>query len=178
MPANLSDLFSSLTNDVTCMATFGRMYHEGGIGKKFKKIMQEFSEVLGSFYFEESIPQIVVVDHLRGLSDKFDRVVADFDEFLQGVVDETIAKVSNNPGQADVIKALPSDAYVAGTDTSSSVLEWAMSELLLHLDRLKKVQDEVRSILNGKEEITDEDLDNMTYLKVVIMETTRLHPLF
>ncbi|CAH1423809.1 unnamed protein product [Lactuca virosa] len=52
-PADLSDLFSSLTNDVTCMATFGRTYNEGEIGKKFKKIMQEFSEVLGSFYFED-----------------------------------------------------------------------------------------------------------------------------
>ncbi|KAL4574056.1 hypothetical protein LXL04_020878 [Taraxacum kok-saghyz] len=203
-PADLSDLFSSLTNDITCMATFGRTYNEGEIGKKFKKILQEFSEVLGSFYFEDSIPQLAVVDRLRGLSAKVDRVAVDFDEFLQGVVDETITKMRNNSDRicdedgvetfiegllkvqkediigitidADVIKALLLDAYVAGTDTSSSVLEWAMTELLLHPDRLKKVQDEVRSVLNGREEITDEDLDNMPYLKAVIMETTRLHP--
>ncbi|KAL4585451.1 hypothetical protein LXL04_010072 [Taraxacum kok-saghyz] len=202
-PADLSDLFSSLTNDITCMATFGKTYNDGEIGRKFKKIMQEFSEVLGSFYFEDSIPQLAVIDRLRGLSAKVDRVADDFDVFLQGVVDETIEKVSKNPEQigedgvetfiegllkvqkediigitidADVIKALLLDAYVAGTDTSSSVLEWAMTELLLHPDELKKVQDEVRGILNGKEEITDEDLDKMTYLKAVIMETTRLHP--
>ncbi|KAL7589549.1 hypothetical protein Lser_V15G41166 [Lactuca serriola] len=202
-PADLSDLFSSLTNDVTCMATFGRTYNEGEIGRKFKKVLQEFSEVLGSFYFEDSIPQLAVVDRLRGLSAKVDRVAVDFDEFLQGVVDETIIKVRNNSEKisedgvetfiegllkvqkediigitidADVIKALLLDAYVAGTDTSSSVLEWAMTELLLHPDNLKKVQDEVRSILHGKEEITDEDLDKMIYLKAVIMETTRLHP--
>ncbi|CAI9282030.1 unnamed protein product [Lactuca saligna] len=202
-PADLSDLFSSLTNDVTCMVTFGRTYNEGEIGKKFKKILQEFSEVLGSFYFEDSIPQLAVVDRLRGLTAKVDRVAADFDEFLQGVVDETITKLSNNPDRigedgvetfiegllkvqkedingitidADVIKALLLDAYVAGTDTSSSVLEWAMTELLLHPDTLKKVQDEVRMVLKGKKDISDEDLDQMRYLKAVIMETTRLHP--
>ncbi|KAI3499159.1 hypothetical protein L1887_34955 [Cichorium endivia] len=202
-PADLSDLFSSLTNDVTCMATFGKTYNEGEIGKKFKKIMQEFSEVLGSFYFEDSIPQLAVVDRLTGLRAKVDRVAVDFDEFLQNVVDETLSKKSNNPNpvgedgvetfidallkiqkddilgitiDADVIKALLLDAYVAGTDTSSSVLEWAMTELLLNRDCLEKVQDEIRKVLDGKKDITDEDVDKMKYLKCVIMEATRLHP--
>ncbi|XP_024961479.1 (+)-menthofuran synthase-like [Cynara cardunculus var. scolymus] len=202
-PADLSDLFSSLTNDITCMATFGRTYNEGEIGRKFKKVLQEFSEVLGSFYFEDSIPQLAVLDRVRGLSAKVDRVAVDFDEFLQGVVDETLSKRSRNPNpvgedgvetfieallnvqkediigitiDADVIKALLLDAYVAGTDTSSSVLEWAMTELLLHPDSLKKVQNEVREVLNGKKDITDDDLEMMTYLKAVIKETTRLHP--
>ncbi|KAJ9567751.1 hypothetical protein OSB04_003717 [Centaurea solstitialis] len=202
-PADLSDMFSSLTNDITCMATFGRTYNDGEIGRKFKKVLKEFSEVLGSFYFEDSIPQLAVVDRLRGLSAKVTRVAVDFDEFLQGVVDETLSKRSKNPNpvgddgvetfiegllkvqkediigitiDADVIKALLLDAYVAGTDTSSSVLEWAMTELLLHPDKLKKVKDEVRKVLNGKKDITEDDLENMTYLKAVIMEATRLHP--
>ncbi|KAL7605079.1 hypothetical protein Lser_V15G16965 [Lactuca serriola] len=204
-PADLSDLFSSLTNDVTCMATFGRTYNEGEIGMKFKKIMQDFSEVLGSFYFEDSIPQLAFVDRITGLSAKVDRVAVDFDEFLQNVVDETLSKKRNNPNpvsgdehgvetfidallkiqkedilgitiDADVIKALLLDAYVAGTDTSSSVLEWAMTELLLHRDCLEKVQGEIRAVLNGKKDITDSDVEKMKYLKCVIMEATRLHP--
>ncbi|KAJ9567749.1 hypothetical protein OSB04_003715 [Centaurea solstitialis] len=203
-PVDLSDMFSSLTNDITCMAAFGRTYNEGEIGRKFKKVLKEFSEVLGSFYFEDSIPQLAVVDRLRGLSAKVDRVAVDFDEFLQGVVDETLSKRSKNPNNPvgedgmetfveallkiqkediigitiddDVIKALLLDAYVAGTDTSSSVLEWLMTELLLHPDKLEKVKSEVRKVLHGKKDITEDDLEKMTYLKAVIMETTRLHP--
>lgn len=64
---------------------------------KFKKIMQDFSEVLGSFYFEDSIPQLAFVDRITGLSAKVDRVAVDFDEFLQNVVDETLSKKRNNP---------------------------------------------------------------------------------
>lgn len=194
-PADMSDLFTSLANDVT--------YNEGEIGKKFKLLLQEFSEVLGSFYFEDSIPLLAVVDRLRGLTAKVDRVAAGMNDFLQAVVDETIHKLSSNPDgigedgvgtfieallkvqkedisgitvDADVIKALLQDAYVGGTDTSSSVLEWTMTELMLHPDYMKKVQDEIRSILIGKEEITDHDLAKMKYLKAVIMEATRLHP--
>ncbi|CAI9282019.1 unnamed protein product [Lactuca saligna] len=203
-PADLSDLFCSLSNDVTCLATFGRTYNEGEIGRKYKKIMQEFLEVLGSFYLEDSFPLLAVVDRLRGLTSKVDRVALEFDEFLQGVVDETIKKVVNNPTpngendvesfieallkiqkddnmggitiDGDVVKALLLDAYVDGTDTSSAVLEWAMTELLLNPNILKKVQDEVRSVVNGNDEITDKDLGKTTYLKAVIMETTHLHP--
>ncbi|KAI3758705.1 hypothetical protein L6452_06276 [Arctium lappa] len=203
-PVDLSDLFSSLSNDITCMATFGRTYNEGEIGRKFKKLLQEFLVVLGSFYFEDSIPQLAVLDRIRGLSAKVDKVAVDFNEFLQGVVDETISNSSNNPNNpvgedgvetfiqallkvqkedivgitidADVIKALLLDAYAGGSDTSSSVLEWLMTELLLHPDILKKVQNEVRNVLNGKKDITDDDLERMTYLKAVIMESTRLHP--
>ncbi|CAI9299500.1 unnamed protein product [Lactuca saligna] len=202
-PVDLSDLFCSLSNDVTCLATFGRTYNEGEIGRKFKKIMQEFLEVLGSFYLEDSFPLLAVVDRVRGLTAKVDRVALEFDEFLQGVVDETMKKVISNPTgvgengvesfieallkiqkddnigitiDGDVVKALLLDAYVGGTDTSSLVLEWVMTELLLNPNNMKKVQDEVRSVLNGKKEISDEDLGKMRYLKAVIMETTRLHP--
>jgi len=51
-----------------------------------------------------------------------------------------------------------------------------MAELLTHPQILKKAQAEVRSIVNGKQHITDEDLDKMKYMKAIITETTRLHP--
>ncbi|KAJ0819893.1 putative psoralen synthase [Helianthus annuus] len=75
-----------------------------------------------------------------------------------------------------VIKALLMDAYVAGTDTSSTLLEWAFAELLKHPSILKKVQDEVRTVLKGKQVINQDDITNMKYLKAVMKEALRLHP--
>jgi cytochrome P450 len=68
------------------------------------------------------------------------------------------------------------DVFAAGTDTTYTVIEWAMAELLRHPKAMKKVQDEVRGI-NGKTKgITEDNLDNMHYLKAVIKEALRFHP--
>ena len=62
-----------------------------------------------------------------------------------------------------------------GTDTTQSVMEWAMSELLKKPITLQKLQAEVREVTQGKPEITQDDLEKMRYLKAVIKETLRCH---
>lgn len=51
-----------------------------------------------------------------------------------------------------------------------------MTELMRHPSVMKKLQDEIRGAMKGKQFITDEDLLKMPYLKAVIKETFRLHP--
>jgi len=51
------------------------------------------------------------------------------------------------------------DMFAAGTDTSSTLLEWAMSELLRHPEALKKLQEEVRRFTQGRASVNDQDLD-------------------
>ncbi|KAK4789009.1 hypothetical protein SAY86_020328 [Trapa natans] len=74
------------------------------------------------------------------------------------------------------IKAIILDMFAAGTDTTYTVLEWAMTELLRHPSAMKKLQDEVRRIVGGRPRIADEDLVQMHYLKAVLKETLRLYP--
>lgn len=66
--------------------------------------------------------------------------------------------------------------FAAGTDTTYTVLEWAMSELLKHPEVMKKLQNEVREKAGEKEYINEDDLEKMLYLKAVMKETLRLHP--
>lgn len=73
------------------------------------------------------------------------------------------------------------DMFIGGTDTSFIVLDCAMAELIQNPEVMTKLQAEVRSIAEGKEMVTEEDLSGMIYLKGVIKETLRLHspvPLF
>ena len=68
------------------------------------------------------------------------------------------------------------DMLTAGTDTSSTVLEWAMSALMKHPRVMNKAQQEVRELLKGKEKVTETDIiGHLSYLKLVIKETLRLH---
>ncbi|RWV77140.1 hypothetical protein GW17_00062078 [Ensete ventricosum] len=66
--------------------------------------------------------------------------------------------------------------FVAGTDTTSATMEWVMTELARHPRVMKKAQEEVRSIVGGKKEVADGDVDQLHYTKAVIKETFRLHP--
>ncbi|KAJ4712450.1 Cytochrome P450 [Melia azedarach] len=73
------------------------------------------------------------------------------------------------------IKAIILDMFGAGTDTTYTLLEWTMTELLRHPDIMKRTQNEVRGIVGDKSDITEEDLDKMHYLNAVIKEILRFH---
>ncbi|KAL2489922.1 Cytochrome [Forsythia ovata] len=76
----------------------------------------------------------------------------------------------------DNIKANVFELFTAGTDTSATVIEWAMAELMKNPTVMKKAQSEVRQAFEGKENFTDSDIRKLNYLNMVIKESLRLHP--
>ncbi|KAG9134443.1 hypothetical protein Leryth_019703 [Lithospermum erythrorhizon] len=197
---DLSEMFTSLTNSVVCRAAFGKKYSEGESGRKLRKLFKEFLEVLGTICIGELIPMLSWINHIDGFNAKVDKVAKDVDEFLEGVVRERLdhqqlvdegeheedfldilirVHKDNSTGfhlDIDSIKALLLDIVIAGTDTTGTLLEWTMSELLKHPEIMKRLKNEIKEVLNGKKDITDSDLVKMQYLKCVIKETLRLHP--
>jgi len=68
--------------------------------------------------------------------------------------------------------------FSGGGDTSSTALEWAMSELIKNPRVMEKAQKEVRQVFNDLGTTPDEaSLHDLKFLKLIIKETLRLHPL-
>jgi len=68
------------------------------------------------------------------------------------------------------------DIFVAGTDTSAGTLEWAMTALMKEPKVMNKVQEEVRNLVGDRKLVKEDDLLRLPYLKAVVKETWRLHP--
>ncbi|KAH7528347.1 hypothetical protein FEM48_Zijuj05G0063000 [Ziziphus jujuba var. spinosa] len=204
---NLSLVLMKLTNDVVCRVALGKKYNDGEDGKKFKKLLGDFVELLGTFYVGDYIPQLSWLSFVNGVDAKMKKVAKEFDEFLEKVIDEHVDDYQNrvNGGHDCVgnedykdftdilvhaqmenllgvaidrvsIKAIILDMFAAGSDTTSTALEWALTELLRHPKIMHKLQTEIRSIAGSKTFIAEDDLEAMVYLKAVIKETLRLHP--
>lgn len=67
----------------------------------------------------------------------------------------------------DHIKAVILDIFVAGTETSYTVLIWAFAEMMKNPHIMAKAQSEVRQVFKGKKKYDEEDLEKLTYLNLV-----------
>ncbi|KAK4841851.1 hypothetical protein QYF36_011521 [Acer negundo] len=76
----------------------------------------------------------------------------------------------------DNIKAVLLNIFLGGVDTSAITVVWAMAELARNPRLMKKAQDEIRNCIGKKGRVTEDDIDQLPYLKMIIKEILRLHP--
>ncbi|XP_062374859.1 cholesterol 24-hydroxylase-like [Sardina pilchardus] len=66
--------------------------------------------------------------------------------------------------------------FIAGQETTANQLSFAIVELGRHPEILSRLTEEVDEVIGMKQEISYEDLGNLTYLTQVLKETLRLYP--
>uniref|UniRef100_A0A1D1YKK2 Cytochrome P450 89A2 n=1 Tax=Anthurium amnicola TaxID=1678845 RepID=A0A1D1YKK2_9ARAE len=75
------------------------------------------------------------------------------------------------------IVSLCSEFFNAGTDTTSTTLQWVMANLVKFPDIQNKLLEEIRAVTGDSgDEIKEEQLQRMTFLNAVILEALRRHP--
>lgn len=65
--------------------------------------------------------------------------------------------------------------FLAGSETTTSTIEWAMTELLCNSNCMLKVKTELSSLI-GTKDVEESDIDKLPYLQAIVKETLRLHP--
>ncbi|KAK4728666.1 hypothetical protein R3W88_021654 [Solanum pinnatisectum] len=89
-------------------------------------------------------------------------------DFLEAVLDNGLTN--------DCIHQLFVELVAAGSDTSTSIIEWAMAELIKNVESMKKVQEELEIELSESDYPKESQLLQMSYVQACVKETLRLHP--
>ncbi|KAK1408879.1 hypothetical protein QVD17_40995 [Tagetes erecta] len=106
---------------------------------------------------------------------------ADNDSSTQGDVLDVLLNINSKDESEfsiNEMKHLFSDLFIAGTDTVSTTLEWAMTELIRDPKKMKVARLELikQTTQNNDMALQERDISQLSYLHAVIKETLRLHP--
>ncbi|KAJ4718770.1 Cytochrome P450 [Melia azedarach] len=194
---NLTEKIFNMTNDIISRAAFGSKYKDQ---KDFMIALDETMSLSGGFDIADLYPSLTFLRSVTGARGKLLRLRKKIDKILEDIVTKHMIKrnaasigddhedivdtllnhaVANNTEFykiVDQVKAIVLDLFSAGSETSSTTIEWAIAELLKNPRVMKKAQEEVREACKGKSKIEEADIQNLHYLNLVIKETFRLHP--
>ncbi|OWM71910.1 hypothetical protein CDL15_Pgr017793 [Punica granatum] len=158
--------------------------------KEFKELVWQIMVEVGKPNLADYFPVLKRVDPQgarRRMTGYFRRL---FDVF-QGIIKSRLQarEVTGSVRKNDVldtllelsmeefqIKHLFFDLFVAGTDTTSSTLEWAMAELLRNPEKLSKAQAELENVIGSGKPVEETDIARLPYLQATVKEIFRMHP--
>ncbi|CAH8264277.1 unnamed protein product [Arabidopsis lyrata] len=192
---NLSELFVTLPSDVTSRVALGRKHSEDETARDLKKRVRQIMELLGEFPIGDYVPVLAWIDRINGFNARIKEVSQGFSDLMDKVVQEHLEAGNHKEDFVDILLSIESeksigfeaqrndikfmilDMFIGGTSTSSTLLEWIMTELIRNPNVMKKLQDEIRSTIRPHGSyIKEKEVNNMKYLKAVIKEVFRLHP--
>ncbi|KAL1538031.1 salviol synthase-like [Salvia divinorum] len=159
-------------------------------------ILLEIIKLSSGFMMADLYPSIKFLPLITGARFKIRGIRRKLDEVLDGMIVQHKAAADDGDDAkfegfldillkfekdgtltTDNVKAVLLDIFTAGTDTSATTVEWAMSELIRNPSKLIKAQQEVRMVFDNEGSYIDEDkFHELKYLKLIIKETLRLHP--
>ncbi|KAB5552128.1 hypothetical protein DKX38_009439 [Salix brachista] len=68
------------------------------------------------------------------------------------------------------------EIFMAGSETTSSTIEWALTELLCNPESMIRVKAELARVIRANKKVEESDMENLPFLQAVVKETLRLHP--
>ncbi|KAJ8768131.1 hypothetical protein K2173_021071 [Erythroxylum novogranatense] len=191
---NLTKMATDLTLNITSRTAFGKIRDRQAVVRVIKGI----GEMTEGFSFLDVFPSIKPLHLITRERSKLLRVQRELDITLEKVINECRVRKDSSteadreciidalfevedqgkitPFSQDHIKAIMVDIFGGGIETSSVVLQWAMSEMLKNPRTMERAQAEIREAFDQVGQIDESNLHQLKYLKSVIKETLRLHP--
>ncbi|GAU28387.1 hypothetical protein TSUD_257150 [Trifolium subterraneum] len=185
-----------MTYGITARAAFGRKSKHQ---QAFKSALQEIVFLLGGNCIVDLFPSIKMLQRVSWAKTKMEKLHKEIDMILQDIIDDhkrvhneeskdedivdALLKIqqendhSQYPLTDDSMKSIVQDMFAAGTETSSGVVLWTMSEIVKNPKVMEEAQAEVRRVFDKKGYVDETKVHQLIYLQSVIKETFRLHPI-
>ncbi|KAM0945588.1 putative cytochrome P450 [Dioscorea sansibarensis] len=97
--------------------------------------------------------------------------------YLDSLLNIKLPEEGNRKLTDDELVTICSEFLNAGTDTTATALEWIMANLVKHQEIQAKLFEEIQGVVGSEaEEVKEEELQRMPYLKAVVLEGLRRHP--
>nr|ATG29919.1 CYP76AA72 [Taxus chinensis] len=74
------------------------------------------------------------------------------------------------------VRGYIAELFIAGTETTTTTIEWVMAEFIRNPQKMKMVRRELDEIVGGNRRVEESDLDSLHYLHAAVKEIFRLHP--
>ncbi|GLT64363.1 hypothetical protein SLA2020_368630 [Shorea laevis] len=133
-----------------------------GIKTNMKRDMGQVMEIIAGFLKER-------IDEKRMEKENQTK------DFLDVVLEHQGKEEADKLTQHNVIIFIL-EIFLAGSETSSNTLEWAMAELLRNPESMRKVKEELNRVVGPNKEVEESDIEELPYMQAVVKETLRLHP--
>ncbi|CAI0375930.1 unnamed protein product [Linum tenue] len=196
---NVSRMIHSLTYRTISRSAFGKLY---AVESSFVPVAMDILTVGSGFRVHDVFPSFKFLPLITGVRSRLQKLKRESDQIISSIIDEHITAAKAGEGEkeegvddlvdvmlklqenADLgftlttnsVKAILLDMFVAGSETSSTLLEWTMSELIREERVMKKAQAEVRAVFGKRGKVEETGIHELNYLKMVIKESMRVHP--
>ncbi|KAM6552644.1 hypothetical protein CsatB_013406 [Cannabis sativa] len=198
---NLNKRLNMLMYGIISRAACGRTRIHN---KEFLSVLMEATQISLGFTLSDLFPSVKLFYQISRSRPKLESLKQRAAVIFEEIIQEHMEKKTTEKGDGEVIDedfvdvllrfhnncdlgfsltsqnlyAIMFDIFAAGTETSSTTVEWAMSEMMKNPTTMKKAQEEVREVFNRKGIVDESGLGEMKYLKSVVKESMRLHPTF
>ncbi|WJX14716.1 hypothetical protein P8452_04936 [Trifolium repens] len=171
------------------------LIQSNGEAGEFKDLVTNITKLVGSPNVADFFPILKMVDpqgvkrkqakNVKKVLDIFEDLVNQRLKTREGACVDTnkdmldaMLNISKDNGFMDknMILHLAHDLFVAGTDTTASTLEWAMTEVVCNPEIMLKAKRELEQMIGSGVPIEESDIAKLPYLQAIIKETLRLHP--
>ncbi|KAG9441587.1 hypothetical protein H6P81_017441 [Aristolochia fimbriata] len=190
--------FATILNLISNTIFSVDMLHDVGskTAEEFKALIDEIMEEAGKPNIVDYFPILRRVDP-QGIRRRVTSFFAKLHEIFEKHIEEREVSRSRTPDyhrRNDFLDALLDqrengvelsrfelrtlflDLFVAGSDTNSVTIEWAMTELLRNPISMARARTELEEVMGERKEVKESDIARLPYLQAVVKETLRLHP--